>query len=150
MVVSDRIVHEIPHHTAMQLEDTITEEQRRFKDRILYENLLLQRINAVLFALDNHYSAMDAIETLCSVLLPSIRAKIKPKLVSLGTDYRNELNPRNLLRRQKAEKYTTLSRLKHDIYRAYIMKNLQTIIDELDERGLLLSKERRIEEGGDY
>lgn len=137
--------------TEAETEQFLGEEERRYKDRILYENIILQRINAVIFALDNHYSATDPLQLLCSILIPDIRVKIKDKLVDLEQDYDKQISKKELskiIKRDRNKRHE--SEIKRTFERIYVMRSLQVIIDELDKHGLLISKDRSVEVGGTY
>ena len=132
-----------------EFETNKPEIERRYRERLNYQALLMQRINSVLIAIDQGYDGLNNLNSLLSILIPEIREGIEEDLRKAKEDREEELEELSKLPKPVWNKeIREYNRKLIEINRRYVWKVINAIILALHDLGLLLEEERKLDEGG--
>jgi len=132
-----------------EFETNKPEIERRYRERLNYQGLLMQRINSVLIAIDQGYDGYTNLNSLLSILIPEIREGIEEDLRKAKEDREEELEELSKLPKPVWNKeIREFNRKLIEINRRYVWKVINAIILALHDLGLLLEEERKLDEGG--
>jgi len=132
-----------------EFETNKPEIEKRYRERLNYQALLMQRINSVLIAIDQGYDGYTNLNSLLSILIPEIREGIEEDLRKAKEDREEELEELSKLPKPVWNKEIREYRRRLiEINRRYVWKVINAIILALHDLGLLLEEERKLDEGG--
>ncbi|RLG69961.1 MAG: hypothetical protein DRO04_02590, partial [Candidatus Iainarchaeum archaeon] len=62
------------------LEVNDQQEEKKYRERLNYQGLLMQRINSIMIAIDQGYNPYDNTNSLLSILIPEIKGPIEGEI----------------------------------------------------------------------
>jgi len=134
------------------LEVNDQEAEKRYKERLNYQGLLMQRINSIMIAIDQGYNPYDNTNSLLSILIPEIKGPIEGE-IELAKKERDE-KLKKIHEQMELQQPLTNSMRKAfnrkiiETNQKYAWKVVNLVINTLHDMGMLLEEERRLDEGG--
>ena len=134
------------------LEVNDQEAEKRYKERLNYQGLLMQRINSIMIAIDQGYNPYDNTNSLLSILIPEIKGPIEGE-IELAKKERDE-KLKKIHEQMELQQPLTNSMRKAfnrkiiETNQNYAWKVVNLVINTLHDMGMLLEEERRLDEGG--
>jgi len=134
------------------LEVNDQEAEKRYKERLNYQGLLMQRINSIMIAIDQGYNPYDNTNSLLSILIPEIKGPIEGEIELAKKERDEKLN--KIHEQMKLQQPLTIPMKKAfnrkiiETNQNYAWKVVNLVINTLHDMGMLLEEERRLDEGG--
>jgi len=128
------------------------EAEKRYKERLNYQGLLMQRINSIMIAIDQGYNPYDNTNSLLSILIPEIKGPIEGEIELAKKERDEKLN--KIHEQMKLQQPLTIPMKKAfnrkiiETNQNYAWKVVNLVINTLHDMGMLLEEERRLDEGG--
>jgi len=120
--------------------------EEKYLSKLAYPYLLLIQIQRVMDALDSGGDGKEQLENLKALLKPSWRAEIDKKVANCEKEMEKEIE--RITRMRERIGIRTYREMKRRAIVKYVREYVQTVIEKLDEVGLLLIEERTILRGG--
>ena len=134
------------------LEVNDQQEEKKYRERLNYQGLLMQRINSIMIAIDQGYNPYDNTNSLLSILIPEIKGPIEGEIELAKKERDEKLN--KIHEQMKLQQPLTIPMKKAfnrkiiETNQNYAWKVVNLVINTLHDMGMLLEEERRLDEGG--
>lgn len=128
-----------------EFETNQPEEERRYQDKLNYTGYLLALITNVLNSVDNfNRSGVKQVESVLAYLTPDLRGEVMPDVNKAKKQLNRQINKyaRTHFDPDKC------SNARITLSQKYAKKVVQIVIEVLHDRGMLLTEERKLDEGG--
>ena len=134
------------------LEVNDQQEEKKYRERLNYQGLLMQRINSIMIAIDQGYNPYDNTNSLLSILIPEIKGPIEGEIELAKKERDEKLN--KIHEQMKLQQPLTIPMKKAfnrkiiETNQNYAWKVVNLVMNTLHDMGMLLEEERRLDEGG--